>query len=157
MLPRTFSLSRSHFISQSPEFVFNIMADFNRYGEWSPWQHLDPQVKVTVEGAPRAVGSRYAWKGNSRVGQGTMVITGIEKPGRINVEVAFLRPFKATNEVIWLLEKQDSGCKVTWTMQGTYPNMLQRLFAFFMNMDRMLGKNFDDGLALLKGIAEKKA
>jgi hypothetical protein len=148
----SFEVTRSMTVDAAPEKVHALVNDFREWQKWSPWEDLDPALVRTYAGAERGVGATYAWKGNRKAGQGSMEITG-SAPERIDVAVTFLRPFKATNDVRFALEPASTGTAVTWTMSGEQKG-LAALFGKFVSMDKLVGKDFEKGLARLKTAAE---
>lgn len=126
--------------------------DFRRRQRWSPWEGLDPDLQRTYTGPEACVGARYAWSGNKNAGEGSMQITS-STPDRVEVALSFTRSWKATNRVVLTLAPAEAGTEVTWTMHGENRGVAA-LFARFMNMDALLGKDFEKGLAQLKAVAE---
>ncbi|MBO9522371.1 MAG: SRPBCC family protein [Nocardioidaceae bacterium] len=149
-----FTVSRRTTIAAPAEKVRPLIEDFHAWQSWSPWEGLDPNLERTYTGPDSGVGAHYAWKGNSKAGQGSMEITGIT-PERIDITLAFLKPWKATNQVHFEVTSEGQSTEVTWTMAGEHRG-LGRLFALFMNMDKLVGKDFEKGLAGLKQQAEQR-
>ncbi len=151
--PEAFVIERSLAIDANSTDVFAVMSNFEKFKDWSPWQKHDPNSKQTIVGPAATVGSSLSWKGNSKVGEGSMVFTEID-PGRTcEVEIKFVTPFKATNQVVWTVVDQPQGCLVTWTMTGRRQGMIKAVSAV-LNLDKMLAKDFDEGLANLKRLVE---
>lgn len=151
--PSEFRVQRSTRINAAPDRVFPLINDFHRWTAWSPWEHIDPNLQRTYSGASSGTGAVYTWKGNAKAGEGRMEITDSTTPKRIGVSLEFIKPFQAVHMVDFTLEPQGPGTEVTWTMNGKSPFML-KLFGVFTNMDTMLGKDFEKGLAAMKGAAE---
>lgn len=154
MKPDTFVVERQTTIQAPPEKIFPLIADFHNWTAWSPWEKLDPALTRTYTGAPEGKGAKYAWKGNSDVGEGTMEITDATAPARVAIQLHFIKPFEATNETEFALDAQGDSTNVTWTMTGKNP-FISKLMQVFVSMDKMVGKDFESGLANLKAAAEK--
>jgi hypothetical protein len=148
-----FEVARSTTIAADPARVHGLINDFHAWTAWSPWEDIDPDLSRDYSGPDSGVGARYAWQGNRKVGQGSMEITG-STPERIDLRLVFLKPWKADNHVDFTLTPVgDAGTQVTWRMTGTSSG-LQALFTRLFNMERLVGKDFDKGLARLKAAAE---
>jgi hypothetical protein len=147
-----FEVSRSTSISADPARVHGLVNDFHEWPKWSPWEDLDPAMQRTYSGAESGVGAHYAWDGNRKAGQGSMEITS-STPERIALTVIFLKPFKATNDIEFSLLPTADGTEVTWTMRGVQKGLMA-VIGKVMPMDRMVGKDFEKGLARLKVAAE---
>lgn len=158
MKPDTFSLRRSLAINAPPERIFPLINEFRNWTQWSPWEKLDPNLKRDYSGAPAGVGSVYAWDGDKKVGQGRMEIVEAAAPGKVALKLDFVRPFEAHNDVTFTLEPAGSATNVTtnvtWAMTGPTPFMA-KIFHVFVNMDRMVGGDFENGLASMKAAAER--
>ena len=154
--PDAFRIERSTTIKAPPERVFPLINDFHRWSAWSPWEKMDPNLKRTHSGAASGKGTVYEWEGNKKVGKGRMEITDESPPSRIIIKLDFFRPFEAHNTAEFTLAANGSATTVTWAMLGTMPYMM-KVMSVFMNMDRMIGENFETGLANLKAIAERPA
>jgi uncharacterized protein YndB with AHSA1/START domain len=134
--------------------VFDLLVDFHRWGEWSPWEDLDPAMHRTYSGAPSGVGAVYEWSGNRKAGQGRMEITGAEAPARIEIALQFLKPFKSSSVTTFELREAAVGTQVTWRMVGP-KTFVTRLMGIFMSMDKMIGRDFEKGLAQLTDAAQR--
>ena len=152
--PDTFRVTRSATIKAPPEKIFPLVADFKRWTAWSPWEKMDPNLKRSYGGAAEGKGATYAWEGDRNVGQGRMEITDAAAPGRVAIKLDFLKPFEAHNTVLFTLAGRGESTEVTWDMQGP-ANYLSKLIGVFVSMDRMVGGDFEAGLANLKAVAEK--
>lgn len=152
--PNAFRVQRSARINAAPEVIYPNIADFNRWAAWSPYEKLDPGMKKTLSGAASGKGAVYEWEGNAKAGKGRMEITDAAPPHKIVVKLDFEKPFAAHNTAAFTLEPSGGATDVTWAMYGPSP-FVARLFGVFMNMDTMLGKDFEAGLASLKALAEK--
>jgi uncharacterized protein YndB with AHSA1/START domain len=154
--PATFRIQRATAIEAPPERIFPLINDFQQWRSWSPWEKLDPNLERTYGGPPSGPGATYAWHGNSNVGQGRMEILEATPNAKIVVELDFIKPFAAQNTVDFTLEPRTDATYVTWTMVG--PNLFMgKVMSIFMDMDKMVGGQFEQGLLNLKTIAEKPA
>ena len=154
--PDTFLIQRGMNIKAPPEKVFAILGDFHRWEAWSPWEKLDPALKRTYSGTPSGTGAIYAWEGNSKVGAGRMEIVEALPPSVIIIKLDFLRPFEGHNIAEFTLQGQGDFTYVSWVMHGPR-SYISKLIGIFMSMDKMIGKDFETGLANLKTLAEKSA
>ena len=152
--PDTFRVQRAASIKAPPEKVFALINDFNRWGAWSPWEKKDPAMKRTFGATTSGKGAVYAWEGNKDVGQGRMEIAESVPPGRVAIKLDFVKPFEAHNIVEFKLEPKGDMTNVTWAMQGPTP-YFAKIIHVFINMDSMVGQDFEAGLANLKAAAEK--
>ncbi len=153
--PSTYRVARSTTIAAPPEAVFAQVNDFHAWNAWSPWARLDPHVKNTFEGPAAGTGAIFKWEGNAKVGQGAMTLTDSHAPDRIRIKLEFLKPFASTCDTGFDFAAADKGTRVTWTMSGTC-GFLDKAFCLFMGgMDRMVGPDFERGLAQMKAIAEQ--
>jgi hypothetical protein len=153
MQPGAFRYERSAVIAAPPEKIIAIVTDFKRNGEWSPWEKLDPAMKRTYSGAPAGVGAVYEWDGNDDAGAGRQEIVSVD-PDRVHMKIAFLRPMQANNAIDFDFAPEGDATKVTWSLHGENP-LIARIFTMFMDVDAMVGKDFEKGLANLKAAAEK--
>lgn len=154
-LPDTFRIERSATIEASPATVHTYINDFHRWTAWSPWEKKDPAMQRTHSGAPAGKGAVYAWDGNSDVGQGRMEIVESNEPSSVRIQLDFLKPFEAHNTAEFTLAPAGNGTQVTWAMHGPAP-YLSKLMQVFVSMDRMVGPDFEAGLANLKRVAEQR-
>ena len=152
--PDIFQLQRSATIKAPPEKIFAFINDFSRWGAWSPWEKKDPAMKRTFGTNTSGMGAKYAWEGNKDVGQGSMEITESVPSSRIAIKLDFLKPFETSNNVDFALEPKGNATNVTWRMQGPTP-YFAKIIHVFVDMDKMVGKDFEAGLADLKTAAEK--
>jgi uncharacterized protein YndB with AHSA1/START domain len=150
--PNSFSVVRNAGIKAPPEKVLALINDFREWPKWSPWEKLDPAMTKTLSGPPSGAGSIYEWTGNKKVGQGRMEILGVS-PSQVDIDLQFMAPWKAHNKTVFTLTPEEGGTAVTWTMTGTSPFMF-KLMGLFMNMDKMIGNDFEKGLAAMKSAAE---
>ena len=152
--PDSYSVSRSIDIAASPEAVHAIVDDFHNFPQWAPWQKLDPAVQTTFEGPRRGVGAVYRWSGNSDVGQGRMEIRESVPARKVGMDLEFIEPFASKARTDIDIAPAGNGSKVTWSMRGDN-NYMAKLMSVFMSMDKMIGKDFEEGLANLKRRAEQ--
>jgi uncharacterized protein YndB with AHSA1/START domain len=151
--PSTFRIERSTKIAASPDAIFALINDFRAWQGWSPWEKLDPAMKKTHSGAPSGTGAVYSWAGNDEVGEGRMTITNSSPPKRVEIKLEFLKPWEATNTTLFTVEPGEGGSNVTWAMEGKN-NFASKAFGLFMDMDAMVGKDFEKGLGAMKALAE---
>jgi carbon monoxide dehydrogenase subunit G len=152
--PDSFRVQRSANIKAPPDRIFALIDDLERWRAWSPYEAKDPAMKRTLGSVSRGKGAVYEWDGNRNVGQGRMEILESMPPAKITIKLDFLKPFEAHNTAEFTLEPQGEGTRVTWAIFGPMPYM-SKLMGVFMDMDRMIGKDFEVGLATLKTAAEK--
>ncbi len=152
--PDTFRVTRATTIKAPPDNIYPLIADFHRWTAWSPYENKDPAMKRTYGGTPGAVGQTYAWAGDKNVGEGSMAVTEVAAPSKVALKLDFISPVEAHNTVVFSLMPQADGTMVTWDMQGPTPFM-GKIVHVFMNMDKMVGDDFEIGLAKLKAEAEK--
>lgn len=153
MQPDTFRLERTIAIKAPPEKILAQVADFRAWGAWSPWEKKDPGMKRTFGGPERGKGATYAWEGNKDVGSGRMEILDAQ-PQKVAIKLEFLKPFEATNTAEFTLTPQGDTTTVTWAMFGP-SNFIQKMMCLFMSMDKLVGPDFEAGLASLKAVSEK--
>jgi uncharacterized protein YndB with AHSA1/START domain len=154
--PAHFHIERSASIAAPPELVFSFINDFRRWGAWSPWEKLDPNMKREYSGSPSGAGAKYDWAGNDDVGEGGMRIEESQPPSRVSLEIEFRKPWQATNQTTFSITPTASGSDVTWGMDGTSDFMFKAV-GLVMNMDETVGKDFQAGLENLKRVAEAES
>jgi uncharacterized protein YndB with AHSA1/START domain len=152
--PDTFRVQRTTSIKAPPEKIFATLNDFQRWDAWSPWETKDPAMKRTFSGSEKGRGAVYEWDGDRNVGKGRMEITESSPPSKVALDLNMLKPFEANNTVEFTLEPQGDATRVTWAMNGRTPYIAKIVHVFF-DMDRMVGSDFEAGLANLKTIAER--
>jgi uncharacterized protein YndB with AHSA1/START domain len=165
--PDTFVISRAALIEAPPERIFPLINDLHAQSQWSPFEK-DPNMKRVHSGAPAGKGAIYEWDGNRQVGAGRIAITDSLPPSRVSLALDMSRPFEAHNKVDFVLEPDGAAAndtrtkvstkvstKVTWAMQGRQPFMA-KLMSLFINCDKMVGREFEQGLAKLKAIVENQ-
>jgi len=151
----TFKVERSTTINAPAGTVFGFINDFHQWAHWSPWEKLDPGMDRTYSGSASGVGAGYAWSGK-KAGAGSMEILTAEPGALVAIDLKFTRPFKAENPTRFTLTREGDATRVVWTMTGQH-NLMSKLMGLFMNMDKMVGKDFEAGLASLKAVSEAKA
>ena len=152
--PNEFVVQRTARMRATPDRIFPHIADFHRWAAWSPYERLDPAMRKTHSGAASGPGAVYEWEGNSKVGKGRMEVMQATPPTRATVKLDFEKPFVAHNTATFALVPAGDGTDVTWAMHGTSP-MMMRVMGVFMNMDNLIGRDFETGLANLKANAER--
>ena len=144
----TFTVEREADILAAPDEIHAALVDFREWQHWSPWEGLDPSMERSYSGPPSGVGTAYAWKGNRKVGAGRMEITG-DKPNEVALALEFERPWKSKNTTTFRLRPDGDRTHVTWTMVG--PRTLgHKVIGVFVSMDKLVGKDFEKGLAQLR-------
>ncbi|MBA2689237.1 MAG: SRPBCC family protein [Burkholderiales bacterium] len=154
--PDTFRLERSTQIAAPAEVVFANVNAFNRWAAWSPWEKLDLNMKKEYSGPASGAGAMYAWNGNDDVGSGKMTIVDSKPSERIDIKLEFLTPFEATNDTLFTFAPEETGTKVTWVMEGKN-NFMAKAMHMVMDMDAMVGADFEKGLASMKALSEYQA
>jgi uncharacterized protein YndB with AHSA1/START domain len=152
--PDTFTVRRATTVKAPPETIFPLINDFHQWGTWSPYETKDPAMKRTYSGTASGKGAVYAWQGNKNVGSGRMEILDSSVPSKIVIKLDFFAPFEGHNTAEFTMLPQGDGTHVTWVMHGP-ARFVTRLIQIFMNLDNMIGKDFEAGLANLKTITEK--
>lgn len=153
--PATFHIERSILVRAPSDFAYAQVNDFHAWRAWSPWEKLDPQMARTYSGEASGTGASYAWRGNKEVGEGRMTIERSE-PAQIVLKLEFLKPFAATNTATFSFTPGSQGTKVTWAMDGRN-TFLTKAMHLVMDMDKLVGKDFERGLEALKAAAEASA
>lgn len=146
-----FEMSRQTHIAAPPEQILPLLEDFREWQKWSPWEGVDPDLQRTYSGPATGVGAHYAWSGNKQAGEGTMEILKAGVEG-VDVDLRFLKPFKATNLTRFVLTPSGAGTDVEWIMTGERNAVMGIMGKLFF--DKAIGKDFDKGLAALKVAAE---
>ena len=152
--PGTLRVQRSTSIKAPAEMIFPLINDFHQWRSWSPYENKDPAMKRTYGGAEHGKGAVYAWEGDKNVGSGRMEILEAAAPQKIAIKLDFFTPFEGHNTAEFTLLPQGDGTHVTWVMHGP-ARFVTKLIQVFMNLDNMIGKDFEAGLANLKKITEK--
>lgn len=144
----TIIVERTTRISATPEQLLPHIGRLPEWTQWSPWEDLDPDLKREYTGEPGAVGSTYAWSGNRKAGSGTMRITAVDPDG-VGIHLEFTRPFRSSNELRFVLTPEGDGTRVVWRMETP-----RKLYTRFVNLDKLVGGDFEKGLRKLKQVAE---
>lgn len=150
--PDEFRIKRSLFIKAPPDKIQSLVNDFRAWGAWSPWEHKDPAMKRTFSAPSGGQGARYAWEGNSEVGSGEMVMVEASSE-RTKLDMHFKSPMEANNIAEFTFVPERDGTNVTWSMYGASP-LISKVMCVFLDMDKMVGSEFEKGLAALKTKAE---
>ncbi|MFC9353432.1 SRPBCC family protein [Arthrobacter sp. NPDC057013] len=148
----TYSVSRSTVIPAPAKDVFPLVNSFREWPKWSPWETVDPEMKRTYSGAESGAGAKYAWSGNRKAGAGNMEIAESQEPDVIRIRLEFTKPFPGVNPTTFTFVPEGGGTRVTWAMTGEHKG-IGKVFALFMNMDKMVGGDFEKGLASLAAAA----
>ena len=148
-----YTVERSATMDAPPERVYAEVADFHNWTKWSPWEGLDPQMERSYSGPESGVGAVYAWSGNRKAGQGRMEIADAAAPSRVHIDLSFEKPWKSRNDTVFTIEPLPTGSRVTWTMTGE-KTLMTKVLGLFTSMDKMIGPDFEKGLAQLKAVAE---
>ncbi|MBN1209890.1 MAG: SRPBCC family protein [Myxococcaceae bacterium] len=155
--PSTFTVQRSATLQAPPDYAFALVNDFHQWEQWSPWSKLDPNQKATFDGPSSGVGAKFSWSGNDQVGEGRMTIEESKPNELVRIKLEFLKPWEATNTTTFAFQSTDNGgVSVTWKMEGNN-DFMGKAFSLFMDMDGMVGKDFEKGLASMKEAAEARA
>src|SRR5688500_8639371 len=154
--PDTYHVERSTKIEAPPEIIFASVNDFRAFPEWSPWEKRDPNMKRTISTPSAGVGATYAWEGNKDVGKGKMTLTESQAPNHTKERLEFLEPFPSVADTGFKIKAEGgNAATVTWYMDGK-SNFMGKAMSLVMDMDQMIGKDFEEGLANLKRVAEAK-
>jgi hypothetical protein len=153
-LPDTFRVQRVTSIKAAPEKIFVLINDLHGWSTWSPYEKKDPGMKKSYSGAPSGKGAAFEWEGNKDVGKGRLEITDALPSSKVVMRLHMLEPIEGRNNVEFTLETEGDATNVTWTMHGPMP-YISKLLSVFINMDNMIGKDFETGLASLKSVAER--
>ncbi|HEY6257837.1 MAG TPA: SRPBCC family protein [Xanthobacteraceae bacterium] len=149
-----FQVERATTIGAAPEKIFPLVNDFKHWAAWSPYEKKDPAMKRTFSGAATGRGAVYEWEGNRQVGMGRIEITDTSAPSRVTIKLDMIKPMEGHNIVDFTLEPRGAATRVTWAMRGAcaYP---AKVMGLFLNVDKMVGRDFETGLTNLKALAEK--
>jgi hypothetical protein len=151
--PTEYRVERSATLAAPAEIVFDQLSDFRKWGAWSPWEKLDPNMKKTFEGPARGVG----WQGNDKVSKGKMTLVKEEAPKLVGIKLEFVEPFESVADTTFTVTPQSSEqSQVSWAMDGKN-NLIGKMFGVFMDMDKMIGADFENGLAQLNVVAKAEA
>lgn len=153
MQPSEFKITRSATINATPGKVFEQVNDFHKWDAWSPWAKIDPTMKATHSGSPSGVGAAYAWVGTGDAGEGKMTISACHPPEHIAIDIDFIKPFAAKNAIEFTFKPEGDKTNVTWSMTGKN-NFMMKAFDLIMNMDKLVGGDFEKGLFQMKTVVE---
>ncbi len=151
--PDSFRIERRIRIKAAPATIFALIDDVRRWTAWSPWEKMDPALRRDYSGPASGQDAAYAWEGNNKVGKGQMRIIESTPPSRIRIQLDFLKPFEAHNTAEFTLQPLGDETEVVWAMYGPQP-YLSKLMGMVVSMDKLVGKDFENGLANLKASAE---
>jgi hypothetical protein len=152
-LPNAFRVERSISIKAPPEKIFPLINELKAMNEWNPFAKQDPSMKITYSGPASGKGAAHAWT-SDKAGEGRLEITDTAPPSRVNMRLDMIKPMEGHNAIVFALQPQSGGTNVSWAMSGEY-NFITKVVGLLFNMDRMIGGEFDKGLADLKAMAEK--
>jgi uncharacterized protein YndB with AHSA1/START domain len=153
--PDTFRVQRTTVIEAPPERIFPFIEDFRKHALWSPYEQFDPSMSRSYSGSKRGKGAVYEWDGKGKVGKGRMEIAHTSPPLMAVIRLDFVRPFRTQNIVEFTLRPEGSSTNVSWAMRGANP-LIAKVLQLVSNMDRVVGKDFETGLANLKALAEEQ-
>ena len=149
----TFTVTRSIDVDAPASQIYPHLVDFHNWAAWSPWEELDPNMDKEFSGADRGVGAVYSWSGNKKAGSGRMEIIDTAEPSKVEVALDFIKPFKSSNTTSFTLQPNGDRSHVVWTLVG--PNtFMTKVMGIFKSMDKMIGPDFEKGLAKLKAVSE---
>ncbi|GMU05825.1 SRPBCC family protein [Corallococcus caeni] len=154
--PDTFTVTRTASVPGTPDIAFGLVNDFHQWNQWSPWEALDPNMKRTFGGAEAGVGATYGWTGNDDVGEGRMTIQEVAANESVRVKLEFIKPFASSSITTFMFKPAQDGTTVTWTMTGDH-NFMSKAMCLVMDMDKVVGKDFEKGLASMKTAAQAEA
>jgi polyketide cyclase/dehydrase/lipid transport protein len=155
MQPSEYQVQRTALISAPPEIVFEQVNDLHKFQAWSPWARMDPDSKVAFSGAPSGAGASFTWSG-SKTGEGSMTITGSRSGQSVTANLDFIKPFESSSVVEFDFEPKGEQTEVTWKMTGEN-TFATKAFQLFVNMDKLVGGDFEKGLAQLNAIVAPMA
>lgn len=153
--PNSFRVQRSATIAAPAEVIYAQIQDFQRWPQWMTYDRMDPAIQRSFEGAPSGVGAVYHYV-SAKVGEGRMTIAALQPNQRVALRADFIKPFRATNDIEFTLQPEQGGVRVTWAIQGKN-TFVGKAMSLFINMDRMIGGDFEKGLADLKRVSESQA
>lgn len=154
MASDTYTVERSVTIAAPPGRIYAQIADFRNWPAWSPWEDVDPDLQRTYSGAGTGTGAVYDWSGNRRAGKGRMEIVEAVEPSKVQIDLAFEKPWKARNDTVFTIQPAGSDSLVTWSMTGQR-TLMTKVMGVVKSMDAFLGPDFEKGLARLKAATEK--
>jgi len=152
--PDTFRIHRTASIKAPPDKIFALINDLRRFNTWNPYERKDPNLKGSYSGAVSGKGAVYAFAGNQDVGKGSVEITDSAPPHKVSMQLHMIEPMEARNNVEFTIEPRGDSTSVTWAMHGPV-SYFGKIVHLFLNVDRMVGGDFEAGLANLKAVAER--
>jgi len=156
MQPSEYTVQRTATLPVPKDIAFALVNDFHRWNDWSPWAKLDPDIKTTFGGAQAGVGATYAWVGNEKVGEGKMTILESKPDELVRLELEFFKPMAGVSETRISFKAVEGGTEVVWAMSGAN-NFVGKAMCLVMDMDQLIGKDFEEGLANLKTVGQAEA
>jgi len=153
MRPAEFRVARSTTVNAPPETVFPNVNELKKWEAWNPWGKIDPNMKLTYAGPASGVGASYSWAGNSEVGEGKATITEVRANELVQLKLEFYKPMAGESVAEFTFKPKGNQTEVTWTMSG-HKNFMSKAFGLLMSMDKMIGGDFEKGLAQLKSVVE---
>lgn len=150
--PDTYQVSRTTQHAAPPDKLFPYLNDLHNWDAWSPWTKLDPNLKVEYSGAPAGPGAAYHWVGNDQIGEGRMTINAAQPNSQIDIKLEFIKPFASVADIAFVIKPDGTGSTVEWRMAGNNNFMSKAMCLFMGGMDKMIGPDFEKGLAQLKSI-----
>jgi len=152
--PDVFRVERSVSIAASPDKIRPLINDMHAFNSWNPYNRKDPAMKSTYRGPQAGPGAAYDFDGNGEVGKGSLQIIEPSGPDTVSMQLNMIAPMEGRNLIDFRLRPEGQGTRVTWSMHGPTPYVAKVLHVIF-DMDKMIGRDFDSGLASLKALAEK--
>ena len=153
--PDTFKVARSTQIKAPPDKIFPLINDLRTYNTWNPYVKKDPAVKLTYSGPAAGAGAKFLFDGNKDAGKGSIEVLAATPSSQVDMRLMMAEPFAINNLVRYTVAPKDGGSEVTWAMEGPVP-YIAKIAHLFFNMDKVLGTDFEAGLASLKALAEAR-
>ncbi|RRS04811.1 polyketide cyclase [Aquabacterium soli] len=153
--PDTFAVQRSALIQASPDKLFPLINDLHQFNTWNPYARKDPAMRIDYRGPASGPGAAFDFSGNKDAGKGSIEVTGGQAPTRVDMRLDMVEPFEGHNQIAFTLTPQGQATQVTWAMHGPSP-YLSKVIGIFLDMDHMIGRDFEAGLARLKATAETR-
>jgi hypothetical protein len=153
--PDTFRVARSLQIKAPPEKIFPLISNLKQYNTWNPYAKKDANIKLTYSGPPEGVGAKFLFDGNKDAGKGSIEVVGSTVPSQVDMRLIMAEPFPIDNQVRYAISIKGADSEVTWSMEGSVP-FVAKIAHLVMNMDKMIGADFEAGLASLKMLAEAR-
>lgn len=155
-VPRDYHLERSVTINATPDNVWPLVSSFSGQNKWSPFIKKDPAVRITYKGRDGTIGSEYLWEGNDDVGKGKQIMTRLEPVTYVGTRLIFLEPVESEAEAFIRLESVAGGTRAIWGFNSSFPYPTNAMM-LFMNLEEMVGKDYEEGLVNLKRLAEQRS